>query len=530
MLARRTLEDRPRRTTILLLGLGIAVGVMITLLSIGEAVLEQARDKDLVGGGDLVLLPAGIDIDVMKMGGSTGMYYLLDNARFLFRQVLSGPRLARDLAAITPVYSELPVSAVSPALVEKVIYLRKAGHATTDPVQVLAHGYLPSLDVAVGGPTTEFVRQGIAWRDHHADRMWIDPPVDSLYNEMDRFHLPPPNQPHRDRWGEWLYFNFSDPASGTIGYVSYIVGNDIAAGRGRAGPLVQIKQPGEPAAKFADDVAFAADDMSLARVDLRLGGSSSATFRDGAWHLRFDWMHDEGRVRGDLVVRPLLDLYYPPFVIHESERFITGYTVPALRTRVSGRIEVPGAHLELHDAPGYHDHNWGTWRNVHWDWGTASSDDYALLYGRVKHAELEPGRAGPGIFVMLSQARRPGQRGGMLGLFRPQSIEYTWAEAAVLPGDPERTPRKIRIVAEATSRHGRGPVDRVDRLEVEVDVRQVSATSPDDADDHGLVFLQMQGDYRVRARLAQRIVEFEAPGFAETFVEPGSEEASRVGP
>ncbi len=75
MLARRTLGDRPRRTAMLLLGLGIAVGVMITLLSIGQAVLVQARDKDLVGGGDLVLLPAGIDVEVMKVGGSTGMYY-----------------------------------------------------------------------------------------------------------------------------------------------------------------------------------------------------------------------------------------------------------------------------------------------------------------------------------------------------------------------------------------------------------------------------------------------------------------------
>ena len=40
---------------------------MITLLSIGEAVLEQSRDKDLVGGGDLVLLPEGVDVEVAKV-------------------------------------------------------------------------------------------------------------------------------------------------------------------------------------------------------------------------------------------------------------------------------------------------------------------------------------------------------------------------------------------------------------------------------------------------------------------------------
>ncbi len=45
LLARRTLGDRPKRTAMLLLGLGIAVGVMITLLSIGDAILEQSRQQ-----------------------------------------------------------------------------------------------------------------------------------------------------------------------------------------------------------------------------------------------------------------------------------------------------------------------------------------------------------------------------------------------------------------------------------------------------------------------------------------------------
>jgi hypothetical protein len=523
MLARRTLGDRPRRTAILLLGLGIAVGVMITLLSIGEAVLEQARDKDLVGGGDLVLLPAGIDVDVMKVGGSTGMYYLLENARFLFRQVLSGPRLAPSFAAVKPEYSQLPLAAVSPALVEKVLYVRKVGNAGREPIQVLAHGYVPSLDAAVGGPTIEFARQGIEWRDHHADRMWTDPPTDSLFNWMDRFHLPPPDQPDLDRWGEWLYFNFTDSASGAFGYVSYIVGNDIAAGQGRAGTLVQIKRPGEPARKFGDDVPFAARDMSLARVDLRIGTKSTARFVHGAWRLHFDFVHEEGPVRGNLIVRPFLDLHYPPFLIHESERFISGYTVPALRTLVSGTLEVPGARLDLNEAIGYHDHNWGTWRNVHWDWGTASSDEYALLYGRVQHPELEPGRAGAGIFLMLSRARHGNQRGGMLALFQPRSIEYEWGEAQELPGNPARTPRSLRLQARGRG----GPADVLpsgsndslfgpDSIDVHIDVRQISSSPPREGEE--LVFLQMQADYRVRARIAGRDIEFATRGFAEVFV------------
>ena len=88
LLAWRTLTDRPRRTGFFLVGFGISVGVMITLLSVGEAVLQQARDKDLVGGGDLVLLPEGVDVEVMKVGGATGMFYAIDNARFVYRQVM----------------------------------------------------------------------------------------------------------------------------------------------------------------------------------------------------------------------------------------------------------------------------------------------------------------------------------------------------------------------------------------------------------------------------------------------------------
>ena len=75
LLARRTLTDRPRRTLLLLGGFGLSVGVMIVLLSIGQAVLEQARDKDVIGGGDVVVVPEGVDTEVMKIGGATGMFF-----------------------------------------------------------------------------------------------------------------------------------------------------------------------------------------------------------------------------------------------------------------------------------------------------------------------------------------------------------------------------------------------------------------------------------------------------------------------
>jgi hypothetical protein len=529
MLAHRTLGDRPRRTAMLLLGLGIAVGVMITLLSIGEAVLIQAQDKNLVGGGDVLVLPAGIDVEVMKIGGSTGMYAMLDNARFLYRQILSGPRFAASLESLQPPDAALPLAAASPGLIEKVLYVRKisatapapldrdpgGASATPAPVKVIAHGFIPSLDVAVAGPTTEFLHQGIPWEDSPADRMWVDPPVDSLYNEMDRFHLPARGQGDLDRWAEWLYFNFTDPVTGTFGYVSTIVGNDIEAGLGRGGPLLQIKRPGEPPRKFSVEVPVGAEDISLERVDLRLGDVASAMFRDGAYRVALYWRDAEGPVQADLFVRPVLDLYYPPFLIHESEHFLSGYTVPALRTRVSGSIRVPGLALELQDAPGYHDHNWGTWRSVSWEWGTASSPEYALLYGRVQHPEIDPGRSGAGYFLMLSQARSATQRGGSLGLFRPREITYAWRDTTGMTGNPARVPTDVRLQA-IQENPLTGDAEMADRMQVRLDVQEISSTEPREGEE--LVFLQLQGRYTVEARIGGREIRFSTPGFAEVFV------------
>src|ERR687896_482845 len=101
-LAFRHLTHRPLRSGFLLLGYGLGVGVMIVLLAIGEALLVQARDEKLVGGGDVTVLPDGIDLEVMKTGGVGGLFFSIDHARFVYRQLLAAPRLARDVAAVAP--------------------------------------------------------------------------------------------------------------------------------------------------------------------------------------------------------------------------------------------------------------------------------------------------------------------------------------------------------------------------------------------------------------------------------------------
>ena len=533
LLARRTLTDRPRRSLLLLAGFGIAVGVMIVLLSIGEAVLEQARDKNVVGGGDVIVLPEGVDVEVMKVGGATGMFFRIDNARFVFRQILSGPRAAPLLAPVpAPEWPgeppPPPLAAASPALAGKLVYVRRhaarSGADAALPVRrALAHGVIPSLERAASGAPRQPDGTPIEWADSEDDRLWMDPPMDSLYNDMDRFHLPAAGQLDLDRWAEWLYFNFADSASGAYGFLSFIVTGDLARGAGRAHPTLQLAWPGASPLRFAGDVPVTAADISTTRLAVHLGPSTSAHFRAGAWRLRLGWESPAGPVRGEIAVQPVLDLYNPPFLIHSSERFVSGYVVPAIAATASGWIEAGGRRLELHAVRAYHDHNWGTWRDVHWDWGTASNSEYGLFYGRVAHPDLQPGRAGAGVFLMLSQARQPGRRGGLLGLFRPDSIAYTWNEAPPrLPGEPRRVPRAARLAA------ARADVAGDDRIDVQVQITDALATAPRPGES-ALVFLQMRGGYEVRARIAGRAVEFSTAGFSEAFA-PAGPKARRPAP
>src|SRR3712207_9514275 len=86
LLALRNFAFRPWRTALLFLGYGIGVTVMIVLLSIGEALITQARDERLVGGGEITVLPEGIDVEVMKTGGLGGVFFSINNPRFGYLQ------------------------------------------------------------------------------------------------------------------------------------------------------------------------------------------------------------------------------------------------------------------------------------------------------------------------------------------------------------------------------------------------------------------------------------------------------------
>jgi len=184
-LAVRHLFVKRVRALVLLLGFALGVGVMIVLLSVGEAMLAQSRDVALVGGGEVTVLPQGIDIEAMRTGGTGGMFFGIDRARAVTRTFLGGPRTAGA------------VRAVAPAIEYKLLYV-----ANGDVVlPVKAGGEIPSRAAAVGAGLDVLEGQ---WRDSPADSAFVAPTVQQLYGELDRFHLPTGRD---STWSEWHYIN-----------------------------------------------------------------------------------------------------------------------------------------------------------------------------------------------------------------------------------------------------------------------------------------------------------------------------------
>src|SRR3954470_3821183 len=102
LLAFRNLVLRPWRSAFLLFGYSLGVAVMIVLLSIGEALLDQAKDEKLVGGGTITVLPEGGDVEVLKTGGLGGLFFSIDHARFIHQQLLAAPRMGSAVVAASP--------------------------------------------------------------------------------------------------------------------------------------------------------------------------------------------------------------------------------------------------------------------------------------------------------------------------------------------------------------------------------------------------------------------------------------------
>ncbi|AHG91892.1 MacB-like periplasmic core domain protein [Gemmatirosa kalamazoonensis] len=498
LLAFRNLLQRPWRSALLLLGFAMGVSVMIVLLSVGEALVAQARDRRLVGGGEITVLPEGLDLEMLKVGGLGGIYFSIPNARFVQLQLLDAPRLAAD------------VRAVAPQIEGKLVYLRLPDGREM-PVQ--AAGDVPGATTAVGAAPR--IVAG-AWRDDDGDRRWSRPTPAELRHDIDHFHLPPAGVARPESWAEWHYFNVLSPDGKRWAFVSLIVAGDVthrASGLWGGQVLVTTHAQGETdggrrysAIAGPDAVRFSTTD-----ADLTIGASSVRVLPDGRYavHAEAPAERGGGRATVDLVVTPQPRAYFPGATL-ESGDFASGYAVAALRADASGTLCAAGACERLTSVQAYHDHNWGTWQGVTWEWGAGRAGDLTLLYGRVQPPDSLGTRSSLFLYVVDSL--------GFRALFRPRDIAYVDDRVVTVGG------RTIRVPSRGIMLDARG----ADTIRVELDVEHASATDTrlglverGDADAARHLarpyFVQMKGRLRISGRVGGQIVGGEGAGFFETY-------------
>ena len=478
-LAFRHLQVRKLRSVFLLLGFSLGVGVMIVLLSVGEAMLDQSRDVSLVGGGELTVLPQGIDVEAMRTGGLGGMFFGIDRARFLTRQLLGGAR------------QDGMVQVVSPVIEGKLLYL---GHGNRS-VAVRAGAEIPSRARAVGSGLD--VDSG-RWDDSPADSAYVAPTAHRLYHELDRFHLPA--RPDSS-WGEWHYFNLVT-APDEWWHITYLVGGEVPAGKWGGQLLITRHRPGGRHERFSLLAPSSQVEFDTTGANLTIGGNSVSQ-RDGIYRLEARAPGKPGEVKIDVTLIPTPNRYFPPVELRDDE-FLSGYVVPALDGRASGRICVAGRCDSFTGVPAYHDHNWGVWRDVTWEWGAARGSRLNLLYGGVygpkEERSIGRSRVRSPFFLTLVDSL------GVKQVLRFNQIRYQGARPV---GGSRRTTAPARFTLVGAR--------EADTVRLDVQVGDVLATEMR-ASRFRRIFLQMHGRFSLAGRVAGETVADSGTGFFETYV------------
>ena len=464
-------------------GYGVGVAVMIALLSVGEAVLTQARDEKLVGGGEITVLPQGLDVEVMKTGGIGGLFFSIDQARFIYDQLLASSRLEKS------------VSAVAPQIDGRLLYIRTS---RGKEYAVKASGEIPSRTRLVKGLAS--MKSG-EWSDDDGDRRWMRPTLVELRHDIDHFHLPPDTVADRSSWAEWHYFNVISADRKRWAFISFIVAGDVRSKKWGGSMTITLREENNRSRKFERIVPRSDIQFSTSSANLRLGASNVTVMPNGDYRLIATASGADGPIAIDLMVHPAARAYFPDASMGTDD-FVSGYTVPGLRASATGSICVASACERYENAQAYHDHNWGVWRGVTWDWGASRAGPYTILYGRVIAPDAK--REQP-LFVYVVDSL------GFRAVMRPARIAYDDGRVATVDG------REIRVPSKAVFADVRG----ADTLRVELDIEDAIASDTRQSLQHvsfgGPYFIQMKGTASISGRLGGERITGTGTGFFETY-------------
>ena len=143
----------------------------------------------------------------------------------------------------------------------------------------------------------------------------------------------------------------------------------------------------------------------------------------------------------------------------------------------------------------YHDHNWGHWKGVSWQWGQVQGDELSFVYGHLyPPADAADARRIPGFLAVLGPDGPIGH--SMAVAIEEDDVAQTGA------------PRRIVVSAQSLS------LD----LTMEIDVKAAVVTRMDpELFGSALDFYQLHALFHVVGTVAGRSVDFTAAGSAETF-------------
>jgi hypothetical protein len=438
----------------------------------------------LNGGGDLVV---------------RGPFGSVPSARFVTSSVLGASDLADRVAV------------ASPSKHSRVFLMTSNG-----PVAVSATGGIPSLERSLG----DLEVAGIpSWTDAPGDERWLKPESGDVLRAMDRFHAIPDVPVRARSWAEWLYFNGRTRDGRLRVYLTFLVGPRAEIpGKRHATVRVQLEREGRSSNYSAHGeveealVLANAPDLEIAGNRVRLEGrtyrmtlavradrdaSVTQLLRPGSAAPGFrragspNVVPPVSTVTGEIVLEAAPNQSLPPSAIRGAGGWVSGYVVPVLAGTMSGTLRLGGESLVFEDAAGYHDHNWGFWEGVSWQWGQVAHGDLSVVYGRI----FPPAD-------VADPARVP----GYLALLGPDG---PLAFAAGVTIDDAR-PGHVNINAKSRD------VD----LQMAFVADETVRTAMDLIGGPGITpldFVQMGGAFRVTGTAAGRSLDFNARGSAETF-------------
>jgi hypothetical protein len=277
--------------------------------------------------------------------------------------------------------------------------------------------------------------------------------------------------------------------------VTYLVAGAVGRGRWGAELLLTHRRPDGRYERWSERLPAERVALDTARADLRLGGSTVVQ-RDGLYTLHAE-PRGGGAVRLDLTVRPLANRYFPSVEL-AGPSLVSGYVVPGLVATASGTLCDRGRCVRVRDAPAYHDHNWGVWQDVTWEWGAARGATVAVLYGGVHTGRADAGSA-PLFFTVVDSL-------GVRQVLRFRNVRYEGARpVAEAPG--VRAPARLGLLAARDA----------DTVRLNVAVTDVHA-SPASGRSSGRYFLQLRGRFTLAGRVGGTAVADSGTGFFETYV------------